>query len=296
MAIDFPESSLFSLQFAVLAPIISFAFVLALFGTPGSTRCSLESYFIFSAKAKRFHIGKLHFAWTISLFMVSLPGGLLSAAAGIDDLVAQYNALRTQNVSQFQKIITQDESITIMVGFEYTCLVLANSIADSVVIHRIYLVWGSRLWIILLPAVVSLVINVVGLASAIMRTRGFYNTATLVGYNLELKGISYGIGFFYANAVLNVVLTMMIAGRIWWVAMQTSALFGFSGTINSKLKDAIAVLLECGVVYPIALIAHAAIEANQDKVAIPLNLTGPVTLLATVASFGTAAALFWAIA
>jgi hypothetical protein len=38
--------------------------------------------------------------------------------------------------------------------------------------------------------------------------------------------------------------------------------------------------LECGVLYPIVLIAHAVVEENQSTLAIPVNLTGPVILVA----------------
>jgi hypothetical protein len=50
----------------------------------------------------------------------------------------------------------------------------------------------------------------VGLASDIMRTKGFANTTTVANFDLELKGVYYGFGFFYANAAFNMLLTAMI--------------------------------------------------------------------------------------
>ncbi|KAF9056875.1 hypothetical protein BDP27DRAFT_1242015, partial [Rhodocollybia butyracea] len=85
-----------------------------------------------------------------------------------------------------------------------------SCLADSVLIHRIYLVWGSRKWILPLPILTSLVINGVGLAGTIMKTKGFSNTASESNFNLELKGIDLHIGFYYANAVANSIFTMLI--------------------------------------------------------------------------------------
>ncbi|KAF9066546.1 hypothetical protein BDP27DRAFT_1423794 [Rhodocollybia butyracea] len=280
MGTSLAASSIFSPQVIVLAPIISFALVLALFGFY-TLLFGLSFHLL--RHAKNISHQKLHLSWMLSLFLVSSVGGMMNAASNIDDLVFAYNAIRTQDFARFLKFITQDPAETVMTGFSYICLVLANTVADSVIIHRIYLVWGSKLWIIILPAIVSLAINAVGLASAIMRTIGFPNGGNEAIFELELKGVNYGLGFFYANATLNMVLTMMIAGRIWWVARQISTCFGQNGVINAKYKDIIAVLVECGFLYPIALIAHAVVEGNQSRIAIPVDLTGPVILLAGIA-------------
>ncbi|KAF9058656.1 hypothetical protein BDP27DRAFT_1453863 [Rhodocollybia butyracea] len=276
---SFEKSALFSVQVALVAPIISFALSLALFGFY-TLLFGLSFHFLYNSK--NISHRTLHLVWIVCLFVIASVGGILSAVSGIVDLVALYDALRTQDPTPLEKFFSQNTAETVMVGFEYTCLVLANSIADSVIIHRIYLVWGSRLWIIIPPILASLVINTVGLAGDIMRTKGFANTTIEGNFNLELKGEQYGLGFFYANAAFNMLLTAMIAGRIWWVGKRTSASFGRSGAINQKYKDVIAVLLECGVLYPIALIAHAAVEGSQNTISIPVNLTGPAILAAGI--------------
>jgi len=271
---------LFSVQVALVAPIISFALSLALFGFY-TLLFGLSFHFLYNST--NISHRTLNLVWIVCLFVIASVGGLLSAISGIVDLVALYNALRSQDPTPLEKFFTENTAETVMVGFEYTCLVLANCIADSVIIHRIYLVWGSRLWIVIPSVLASLVINTVGLAGDIMRTKGFSNTTIESNFNLELKGERYGLGFFYANAAFNVLLTVMIAGRIWWVGKRTSASFGRSGAINQKYKDVIAVLLECGVLYPITLIAHAAVEGSQNKISIPVNLIGPAILAAGIA-------------
>ncbi|KIK68212.1 hypothetical protein GYMLUDRAFT_143625, partial [Collybiopsis luxurians FD-317 M1] len=106
-----------------------------------------------------------------------------------------------------------------------------------------------------------------------MQTKGFSNTAIPGNFALELKGINYHLGFYYANASLNLVFTLVIAGRIWWVARQINRLLGREDTIKKKYRQIIVILIECGIIYPITLIAHAAVEGNNNRIVIPVSLT-----------------------
>ncbi|KIK50665.1 hypothetical protein GYMLUDRAFT_252765 [Collybiopsis luxurians FD-317 M1] len=116
-----------------------------------------------------------------------------------------------------------------------------------------------------------------------MRTKGFSNSAIPANFQLEAKGINFGLGFYYANAALNLLFTLMIAGRIWWVAVRTSKSFGRDGIINKEYKHIIAILLECGIIYPITLIAQAATQGNLSKIVIPVNLSATVILVSGIA-------------
>ncbi|KIK56262.1 hypothetical protein GYMLUDRAFT_87349 [Collybiopsis luxurians FD-317 M1] len=280
MSNTFAKSAIFSVQIAVLGPIISFSLAIALFGFYVLV-FGLSCYLLY----KNHNIGrrKLHLTWTISLFFISSLGGLINASSGLDDLVQIYTTLLTQDPTPLLKFVQKSERETVMVGLAYTCMILANVIADSVLIHRMFLVWGSNVKIIVLPILASLVLNTEGLAATIMRTKGFSNTAIDANFALELKGENYHLGFYYANAALNLLFTLMIAGRIWWMGVRTSRSFSQDRSINKKYKQIIAVLIECGIIYPIALIAHAAIEGSQDTIAIPVNLTATVIEIAGIA-------------
>ncbi|KIK66401.1 hypothetical protein GYMLUDRAFT_239358 [Collybiopsis luxurians FD-317 M1] len=280
MGITFAGISLFSVQFAVLGPIISFALAIALFGFY-TLLFGLSCYLLH----KNRNIGhrKLHLTWTIALFFISTLGGLINAASGLDDLVVAYTALLTQDADPFFDFLSQSKRETVMVGLAYTCMILTNAIADSVLIHRIYLVWGSNIWIATFPILASLAVNVEGLAATIMRTKGFSNSAIPANYTLELKGVNYHLGFYYANAALNLLYTLMIAGRIWWMGVRTSKSFGQERTINKRYKQIILVLIECGMIYPLTLIAHAALEGTTERISIPVNLTPTVMEMAGIA-------------
>jgi hypothetical protein len=277
MGTTLAQSSIFAVQVALLAPVISLSLALVIFGVYALLFGTLI-YFLRNGKVIVHQ--KLFVIWAISVFLISSVGALANASSGIQDAVVLYNALRTQNYGPFLQYVTQDETQTALTGVTYTFLVAVNCLADAVLIHRIYLVWGSRRWTLALPILTSMAINAVGLAGTIMRTKGASNSGIESNFNLEAKGINFLLGFYYANAVVNFIFTMLIAGRIWWIGHTEQSQ---NRLTNGKYKSTVAIILECGVLYPISLVAHAAIEGNVDKIAIPVNLTPTVILLAGVA-------------
>ncbi|KAF5356467.1 hypothetical protein D9757_012479 [Collybiopsis confluens] len=279
MAIVISGSAVFSPRVALLGPIITFALTMALFGFY-TLLFGLACYFLFTGE----HLAhrKLHITWIISLFILSTLGGLITVSSGLDDLAIQYTALLTQNPAPFVKAVTHYEKETVMVGFQYSCLVVVNVLADSVIIHRIFLIWGSNVWAIMLPVLAVIATNSVGLVGAIMKIKGFSNTTMFSNFELELSGVKILIGFYDANAVVNMLLTLAIAGRIWWVGLKTSQTFGHDGAFHNNYRPIIVVLLECGIIYPIILFAHAAISSNVDIV-VPVGLTGVVVQVAGIA-------------
>ncbi|THU88507.1 hypothetical protein K435DRAFT_916994 [Dendrothele bispora CBS 962.96] len=260
------ESSLFSAKVALLAPIISLSLGLIVFGENPNTL-------------------RLHLIWTTCLFLISTSGGLIEACDQIRGAVIIYNALKTQNFDQFSVYETHDKIQTSVAGFTNTCFIVANCIADSILIYRCYIVWGSKKSVIALPVLASIATNSLGLVGVGMRTKGASNTTVEANVNLLLRGIDYNLKFLYINAAVNFGLTLMIAGRIWWVCRQTRASMDSQRghIIGRKYNAIIATLLECGILYPISLIVQAAIQGNTSELSIPVTLTPAVIQLAGIA-------------
>ncbi|KIK50664.1 hypothetical protein GYMLUDRAFT_182424, partial [Collybiopsis luxurians FD-317 M1] len=133
--------------------LISSGFYTLLFG--------LSCYFLYRGKNINHH--KLHLAWIISLFLITTLGGLISASSGLDDLVVAYTAVRTQNFAPNSLYIYGTCKVSNdKVGCFLTVQLLthiSSTITDSVLIHRIFLVWGSNVWIIVFPILSSLATN-----------------------------------------------------------------------------------------------------------------------------------------
>uniref|UniRef100_A0A0W0G7D5 Uncharacterized protein n=1 Tax=Moniliophthora roreri TaxID=221103 RepID=A0A0W0G7D5_MONRR len=140
-------------------------------------------------------------------------------------------------------------------------LVIANTVADALLLWRCYLVWGSRVKPIVVPAVLCLANNVAGLVVIGMRQSINVHSGTTSSNTLAIISNASPpkmfIVFLYGTLVSNVILTAMIAGRIYYVIRPTFALLGPS--VRRTYKTAIAISLESGVLYPIALLIYAAI-------------------------------------
>ncbi|KAF9059319.1 hypothetical protein BDP27DRAFT_1453396 [Rhodocollybia butyracea] len=283
MATSLSEASVFSVQNAVLAPVISLAacLTMAFFGFY-TLLFGISVYFL--CTVKNIPRWKSHLAWTISLFLVTAPGSITSISSSLRDLVVLYETMRTQDdVLAFIEFFTENETQTALVGFSYTSIVVANTLVDSLLIHRIYIIWESRLWIIVLPTIASLATNAVGLASDILRTKGFSNTTISANFDLEETGIAISPGFFYTMAGVNLVLTIMLAGRIQWAYMRIRADLGGNGSRGQKYSKTVATVIECGILYPLSLLALATTVKFQDSIAIPVDMLPVVMQMAGIA-------------
>lgn len=69
---------------------------------------SLSTYFLY--KGKHLLNRKLHIFWTTSAFLIGTFGALINASSGIQDAVAIYTAMRTQNFIPFFAYATANET------------------------------------------------------------------------------------------------------------------------------------------------------------------------------------------
>uniref|UniRef100_A0A0W0FNT3 Uncharacterized protein n=1 Tax=Moniliophthora roreri TaxID=221103 RepID=A0A0W0FNT3_MONRR len=157
--------------------------------------------------------------------------------------------------------------------------VVTNCIADSVLIYRLYAICGSRRRAVAFPIVASVVTNAFGLATAIMKVLSIkINTLEFV-----MKTVNYYLGYYAANAAVNGMLTLMIAGRIWWAARDARRGTSSHSSISKEFKTVIAMVLESGIVYPTVLIINVALIGNGSQLDIIVDLGPAVTLVAGIA-------------
>ncbi|EEB99056.1 hypothetical protein MPER_01327, partial [Moniliophthora perniciosa FA553] len=81
------------------------------------------------------------------------------------------------------------------------------------------------------------------------------------------------VRYLIANAVVNSLVTLFTAGRIWWVGRQAGKVLGKQ--MDSKFRTIVAILLESGMLYPIAIIVPLILGPSGTDVS-PVNLF-PIT-------------------
>ncbi|ESK88063.1 hypothetical protein Moror_10762 [Moniliophthora roreri MCA 2997] len=283
MAIPIPMQELFTIQSILVKPITTVGLTLLLFGF---YILLFGQSFYFLSTRRNTDNRKLHLAWITSLFFVATAAAFINAASDVWDSVVAFRTLQTQDIMPFVAYSQGNKDKTGIIAATYIGYVVTNCIADSVLLHRLYIIWSSSKLIVAFPVLASIVANAVGLATAIMKVIASRNTADPVLYALYKKGVKYQIGYYATNAAVNGMITLMIAGRIWWAARDTRrALSGRPGTnaIDPEYKTIIAMVLESGSVYPMFLIVHAALTANASSIGVPVNLTPAVILVAGIA-------------
>ncbi|THU83965.1 hypothetical protein K435DRAFT_807118 [Dendrothele bispora CBS 962.96] len=140
------------------------------------------------------------------------------------------NSITDNSLSPSFTVVNKWSSIFVL-GF----YILANIIADTILIHRCYKIWGAKKKVIVLPVFISIINNEV--------TNGSVLSNTINEYIFK--------SFLAVNFLTNLSIPFMIAGRIWWIGNQVSK---FLPSKRSNLaRHTMAICLESGIMYPLAL-------------------------------------------
>ncbi|EEB97549.1 hypothetical protein MPER_03108 [Moniliophthora perniciosa FA553] len=105
-----------------------------------------------------------------------------------------------------------------------------------------------------------------------MRLKG--RTSNLLdqsNWALFVNGTNLHVGYFCANAGFNGCLTLILAGRIWWMGRQGRESLGL-GT-GQRYRAVAAIILESGMMYPIILIVQAILTEKTDTIGVPIDFT-----------------------
>ncbi|KAK7049846.1 hypothetical protein VNI00_005276 [Paramarasmius palmivorus] len=157
--------------------------------------------------------------------------------------------------------------------------IIANIIGDAIMIWRCYCIWGSRIKVIIIPTILCLGSN----ALAIVDTVKANPLHPVLGGDKSLYTLSPPqilISFLFVTMFANALLTLMIAGRIFYITRKAIRLLG--NHVRRTYRTIIAIVLESGMLYPFALILYGAVllsmlvkggdrdESNRNRLAADL--------------------------
>ncbi|ESK89060.1 hypothetical protein Moror_5335 [Moniliophthora roreri MCA 2997] len=213
---------------------------------------------------------RLYLAWTIILFIMTTFSNIIVAWAYIRQAIIDFVAAKTREYDAFLSYLEGDTLSNVHGTIMNIMPVLINVTADSMLIHRCYLIWGSKKRIGIPLVLIAFATNSLGLVSVIMVTVGIGGDSTKesVWKLLDLGDAIY-VRYLIANAVVNSLVTLLTAGRIWWVGRQAMKVVG------KQYRTIIAILLESGMLYPIAIIVPLILGPSGTDVS-PVNLF-PIT-------------------
>ncbi|KAH7874248.1 uncharacterized protein C8R40DRAFT_1004122, partial [Lentinula edodes] len=126
-------------------------------------------------------------------------------------------------------------------------------------VYRCYHVWNGKLWVSLIPAVL-MVVNAGISYAAVATIQIGSNELFATSHSDEVNaGDDLNYVFLGINVFNNLLLTGLIAGRIWWLNRIHSRLLGTEGR-DKRLNAIASMFVESGTLYPIALIVCLIIQ------------------------------------
>ncbi|EPQ53126.1 hypothetical protein GLOTRDRAFT_111863 [Gloeophyllum trabeum ATCC 11539] len=159
----------------------------------------------------------------------------------------------------------------VMIAVVYASNTASNVLADGLLIWRCYTIWGARRSIIVLPLLLLL-----GEAASGIVTFVPYAVGTQIGYDVGPEGhrpkqlirklnriaTRANTAYWATSFTINMMMTLLIGGRIWWITRDIDKLFGRSH--KKGYIRAILIVVESGAVYSVLLLLSVVSTALVD--------------------------------
>ncbi|KAF5365959.1 hypothetical protein D9758_006650 [Tetrapyrgos nigripes] len=159
-----------------------------------------------------------------------------------------------------------------------------NTAAEINLIHRTFVVWGSDIKVIVVPVILMLGNLGTGIASRFIADADVSQSVGAdsgSGGNLQDKrSIVFSGVFMGVNAFTNLVLTGMIAGRIWYISRQSAKYSSASSGGYSRIYHSIiAIVFESGLLYPTFIILYIILAFGNFPMKDRLNISHASAIL-----------------
>uniref|UniRef100_A0A0W0G6K0 Uncharacterized protein n=1 Tax=Moniliophthora roreri TaxID=221103 RepID=A0A0W0G6K0_MONRR len=207
---------------------------------------------------------RLYFSLTVALFTFSTLYVASHTVNLIRSTIISFNTVKTGDYREIINFTHHDAGKTVNYSLESLLPVFLNIAADYMLIHRCYLIWGSKKRVAVPFIVASVLINASGLAGSILVTMGVRDSSIESNFALYVTGQGVRGVTDICNAIVNSIITLLTAGRIWWIHRQVRA-HGIHST-DSLLDSVTRIILESGIIYPAFTIANM-IMANSVTLA-----------------------------
>ncbi|KAI9060761.1 hypothetical protein FKP32DRAFT_1577299 [Trametes sanguinea] len=145
-------------------------------------------------------------------------------------------------------------------------------LADSLLIYRLFVVWSGSVLIIMVP--ICLWISAVATGIALL-----VNTAKPAASLVQADIIHFQTAFYCLSISLNIITTLLIAGRLWYQHRQVKSLRAPSA--HWDYTSIIAIVVESAALYSICGIIYIPLVVRQLPLQFPITaLIGSFTSIA----------------
>ncbi|KAI3604473.1 hypothetical protein WG66_008280 [Moniliophthora roreri] len=225
MAVDFTPEDVLSTNNIVTQPIITVIFEGIVYGF----YVLLFGMCMYLVMQKRVPHLRIYIPAIIILFILATIGLILSVV-NIEHISAAYvGTLRTGDLTKLMVAAPKSLQLSAATHFVY---VLANVVTDVSLIYRCYIIWGSKRRFIVAPCLVSIGSNSLGIVAVAYQFK--------TDLNSFLTGNDFFVGFMGSVTFTTLLLTFMMAGRVWWITRRRRN--GFDSGLMKKIKATVAIM------------------------------------------------------
>ncbi|KAF9265721.1 hypothetical protein L218DRAFT_924262 [Marasmius fiardii PR-910] len=225
----------------------------------------------------RMRFQTLYISFIAILFVLATSMVAVEVMKMIQESVEEFVFIKTGNFLPLYNFLKHDTLKTTIYALGIILPILANIAADSILIHRCYVVWGSTRRILLPLVLASFAVNVTSSTGAIMFIIGIRDTRISSNIALVKTGGNIQAVGMILSASFNSILTLLTAGRVWRITRTLRS----SSTYNLTTMNRI--ILESGMLYPLAMIIHLSITNAFPQYHTPFDTLPLVVLAAGIA-------------
>ncbi|KAE9392613.1 hypothetical protein BT96DRAFT_264868 [Gymnopus androsaceus JB14] len=131
-----------------------------------------------------------------------------------------------------------ESTMTMSLVNDYTVLgiyIFSNVIADALLIYRCYVIWERDRLVVLVPVLGYLCNIVLGILA------------------LAYRSTTFVFGFWILAILENVALTLLTAGKIWYINQEAGGILG--SAVKTRYNMIAAIILESGFIYSSIVLA-----------------------------------------
>ncbi|ESK86785.1 hypothetical protein Moror_15147 [Moniliophthora roreri MCA 2997] len=200
----------------------------------------------------------LYMFFTIVLFTLTSAYIIVVTFTYAHQAILEFTFTKNQDWASFRAYLHHDNAKTIAVGLEMVLPLCLVTMADLILLHRCYVIWGSSKWIVFPFIFMVFLLAISEIVATVFMVIGASNSKDSAKLQLFGQGSTIDTAFWLADMGVNIILTLLTAGRIWWLSQEPRKHLG--PAIKTKYKTIIVIILESGFLYPILLIAAIIIQ------------------------------------
>uniref|UniRef100_A0A0W0EUV5 Uncharacterized protein n=1 Tax=Moniliophthora roreri TaxID=221103 RepID=A0A0W0EUV5_MONRR len=216
--------------------------------------------------------GNLYLSLTAILFIFCTVFVVDYTIATVHPNLIFFTAAKTGNYKPLVDFLMFDIENIATHAIEQLISVLVNVTAECMLIHRCYAIWSFRKRVVLPLIAASFITNALGIVCAITLIIGTTESNYAA---FRVSQVTNGV-YNICSAIVNGMLTLLTAGRIWWIRRQVRAHGTFSS--DTFVQAVSKIILESGMIYPFFTVVALIVTNTSTPSILPFDFF-PLTVL-----------------